>query len=111
MKLPNYSKIENPKKRPFVHPDRKTPDGEKIFEVKGYAMVPVECRMFVLAWDREDAVVQAHRVWNEQPLRRHEWVISGTSDERHPDDWRGYAEPYSDTAELPAAKGGAFGME
>lgn len=76
------------KRKPYRRPE----DKQETYVVSGTAFVPVECRMRVLAWNRFDAENEAAQIWHENVLRRHEWVVPGTTDERHPGDWLGHAE-------------------
>lgn len=84
-------KIEASPKRPpkFQRPGERL----QLFRVSGTAFVPVECAMVVRAYNKIDAENQAHQVWHDGFKNRHEWVVPGTVDERHPEQWNSFAEP------------------
>jgi len=77
------------RRKPYSRPG----DTLRVYEVTGHAFVPVECRMYVRAWNQTDAENEAHAVWHEKPRRRGDWVAPGTVDEFHPEQWLGHAEP------------------
>jgi hypothetical protein len=97
MKKPIIERPKKPIKRADVSPARNPNGPKRIYKVSGYAMVPVECRMYVEGFDELDAQTQAYLIWSESSSRRHEWVVPGTVDERHPEDWYGHAELADDS--------------
>jgi hypothetical protein len=76
------------KRAPYQHPG----DKQETYVVSGIALVPVECRMRVVAWNRCDAENEAAHVWHENFQRRRDWVVPGTVDDQHPEQWVGHAE-------------------
>jgi len=81
--------IEKSRKR---KPYRRPGDKQETYVVSGTAFVPVQCQMRVVAWNKIDAENEAAAIWHENFRGRHKWVVPGTMDERHPNNWAGYAE-------------------